>query len=229
MNEWNARVWRSCSVDSITVSVFVVDVLVELTNTETAAATPPTAMQIFQPASDQWKVHQTGGKRLISPPTYSQIDVEQLVFTKVHHKVSKNGLKVRGGVAVTMKFGETEVCICSDWFSDFSPCIFHWFSAARSNWITMKFGEGFVFLLIHISDLCAISSDFSRQCSHRPGIFNALWNLFEMSDVYQDHWILEVMAFFLFKVVHLFHGNHSVTKYIIAQFMQFTIHIIIIT
>ena len=39
-------------VDSFAVSVFE-DNLVELTNTETAAATPPTVMQIFQPASDQ--------------------------------------------------------------------------------------------------------------------------------------------------------------------------------
>ena len=38
-------------LDSIAVSVFVVDI--ELTNTETAAATPPTVMQIFQRASDQ--------------------------------------------------------------------------------------------------------------------------------------------------------------------------------
>ena len=38
-------------VDSIAVSVFVVDI--ELTNPETAAATPPTVMQIFQRASDQ--------------------------------------------------------------------------------------------------------------------------------------------------------------------------------
>ena len=38
-------------LDSFAVSVFVVDV--ELTNTETAAATPPTVMQIFQRASDQ--------------------------------------------------------------------------------------------------------------------------------------------------------------------------------
>ena len=34
---------KSLSLDSIAVSVFVVDV--ELTNTETAAATPPTVMQ----------------------------------------------------------------------------------------------------------------------------------------------------------------------------------------
>ena len=39
------------ALDSFAVSVFVVDV--ELTNTETAAATPPTVMQIFQRASDQ--------------------------------------------------------------------------------------------------------------------------------------------------------------------------------
>ena len=38
-------------LDSFAVSVFVVDV--ELTNTETSAATPPTVMQIFQRASDQ--------------------------------------------------------------------------------------------------------------------------------------------------------------------------------
>ena len=40
------------NLDSFAVSVFM-DVLVVLTNTETAAATPPTVMQIFQRASDQ--------------------------------------------------------------------------------------------------------------------------------------------------------------------------------
>ena len=40
---WIKWIMEQCYLDSIAVSVFVVDV--ELTNTETAAATPPTVMQ----------------------------------------------------------------------------------------------------------------------------------------------------------------------------------------
>ena len=110
----------------------------------------------------EWLVgHQNGGKRLISPPTYSKIDVEQLLFTKVHHKVSKNRLKVGGGVALTMKFGETEVLDLFWLIFIFLPMYFPLRDPTGLQW---NLGKGlFVFLLIHISDLCAIASHFSTQ------------------------------------------------------------------
>ena len=33
-------------------------------------------------------VHQTWGKRLIIPPTYCESDLEQLLFTQVHHRAA---------------------------------------------------------------------------------------------------------------------------------------------
>ena len=168
----------------------------------------------------EWLVgHQNGGKRLISPPTYSKIDVEQLLFTKVHHKVSKNKLKVGGGVALTMKFGETEVLDLFWLIFIFLPMYFPLRDPTGLQW---NLGKGlFVFLLIHISDLCAIASHFSTQ-----GAWYCPSDLFEMSGVDQNHRKLEVMAVCVFRVVHLFHGNRSARKYMIAHVMQFTIHII---
>ena len=43
---------QRCQVDSTAVSIFV-DILVELTNTETAVVTPPSAMLNFQKATHQ--------------------------------------------------------------------------------------------------------------------------------------------------------------------------------
>ena len=46
------RMGQRMKLDSAAVSIFVV-ILVELTNTETAAKTPPTVMQNFQKATNQ--------------------------------------------------------------------------------------------------------------------------------------------------------------------------------
>ena len=87
-------------------------------------------------------VHQTWGRWIISPPTYIHIDVEQLLFTQVHHKVSKNGFKVGEALLHCLKRGRAWICF--DFQLYFPPNLTD-ISCQSSSSIASKEGElGFV-------------------------------------------------------------------------------------
>ena len=56
--------------------------------------------------------HQTCRKRLIIPPMYSGSSLQPKKITQVHHKVPKNGLKVREALTDCLKFGKPVIWIC---------------------------------------------------------------------------------------------------------------------
>ena len=120
VQRWPSRC-RPSNLDSFAVSVFVVDV--ELTNTETAAATPPTVMQIFQRASDQWKVLKWCDSRWISSPMHLNSLLDGLLGVFVHHR--------RAGEDFSVTFA---------WFCH------HWDNEIWGNQVCICFGLIFGFL-----------------------------------------------------------------------------------
>ena len=87
--------------------------------------------------------HQTGRKRLLSPPTYMETCLQHLVFTLLCHKVPENSLKAGECFFLTIKFGEEMNWICFDCFSYF---ISMGFSISDPEADTIKFGEAIVFV-----------------------------------------------------------------------------------
>ena len=140
-------------------------------------------------------------------------------------KCLKTGLKLEGVSPWQWNLGKLKFWICSGWFSYFFPCIFHCEIQLDYNEI---WGRVYLYFSWSTFQICVQLHHIS--VNKAPGIFNVLWNcpsdLFEMSGVDQNHRKLEVMAVCVFRVVHLFHGNRSARKYMIAHVMQFTIHII---
>ena len=114
---------KSSCLDSFAVSVFENN-LVELTNTETAAATPPTAMQIFQRASDQWKVLKRCDSWWISSPMHLISLLGWLLGVFVHHR----------------RAGE-------DFSVTFASFCHHWDNEIWGNQVCICFGLIFGFLM----------------------------------------------------------------------------------
>ena len=65
-----------------------------LTNTETAAATPPTVMQNFLRASAQWLVLESAVVLLISSPMYVKSLIGAFLCSFVHHSKSGKGFSL---------------------------------------------------------------------------------------------------------------------------------------
>ena len=118
-----------------------------LTNTETAVATPWEQLRNLWWASAQWKLVATHFFWWISPPICFETCLQPKRITEVHHKVSKNALKVKGWLTNCLKFGKPVIWICFEVKSDFFSLET---SIWTSHWDCLKFGKTFTWICLEV-------------------------------------------------------------------------------
>ena len=121
--------------------------LLSLTNNETALATPLEQMWNLWWASARWKLVATHFYWCISPPICFETCLQPKRITEVHHKVSKNALKVKGWLTNCLKFGKPVIWICFEVKSDFFSLET---SIWTSHWDCLKFGKTFTWICLEV-------------------------------------------------------------------------------
>ena len=111
------------------------------TNTETAAATPPTVMQNLLRASAQWLVLESAVFWLISPPTWVNWHLKMFLVHFTHYSGTESGNFVRNlwilSYNLSLKFGEALLLVRTEYWTNesFAPNL-------RSQWhIPQIWGE----------------------------------------------------------------------------------------
>ena len=111
------------------------------TNTETAAATPPTVMQNLLRASAQWLVLESAVFWLISPPTWVNWHMKMFLVHFTHYSGAERGNFVRNlwilSYILSLKFGEALLLVRTEYWTNesFAPNL-------RSQWhIPQIWGE----------------------------------------------------------------------------------------
>ena len=111
------------------------------TNTETAAATPPTVMQNLLRASAQWLVLESAVFWLISPPTWVNWYLKMFLVHFTHYSGGESGNFVRNlwilSYNLSLKFGEALLLVRTEYWTNesFAPNL-------RSQWhIPQIWGE----------------------------------------------------------------------------------------
>ena len=98
-----------------------------LTNTETAAATPPTVMQNLLRASAQWLVLESAVFWLISPPTWVNWHMKMFLVHFTHYSGAERGNFVRNlwilSYILSLKFGEALLLVRTEYWTNesFAP------------------------------------------------------------------------------------------------------------
>ena len=97
------------------------------TNTETAAATPPTVMQNLLRASAQWLVLESAVFWLISPPTWVNWYLKMFLVHFTHYSGGESGNFVRNlwilSYNLSLKFGEALLLVRTEYWTNesFAP------------------------------------------------------------------------------------------------------------
>ena len=97
------------------------------TNTETAAATPPTVMQNLLRASAQWLVLESAVFWLISPPTWVNWHMKMFLVHFTHYSGAERGNFVRNlwilSYILSLKFGEALLLVRTEYWTNesFAP------------------------------------------------------------------------------------------------------------
>ena len=111
------------------------------TDTETAAATPPTVMQNLLRASAQWLVLESAVFWLISPPTWVNWYLKMFLVHFTHYSGGESGNFVRNllilSYNLSLKFGEALLLVRTEYWTNesFAPNL-------RSQWhIPQIWGE----------------------------------------------------------------------------------------
>ena len=92
------------------------------TNTETAAATPPTVMQNLLKASAQWLMLESAIFWLISPPTWVNWHMKMFLVHFTHYSGAERGNFVRNlwilSYILSLKFGEALLLVRTEYWTN---------------------------------------------------------------------------------------------------------------
>ena len=118
-----------------------------VSDSETSVATPWERLRNLWWASVLWKLVATHFFWWISPPICFETCLQPKRITEVHHKVSKNALKVEGWLTNCLKFGKPVIWICFEVKSDFFSLET---SIWTSHWDCLKFGKTFTWICLEV-------------------------------------------------------------------------------
>ena len=100
----------------------ICDYWLSWTNTETAAATPPTVMQNLLRASAQWLVLESAVFWLISPPTWVNWHMKMFLVHFTHYSGAERGNFVRNlwilSYILSLKFGEALLLVRTEYWTN---------------------------------------------------------------------------------------------------------------